>query len=206
MNNKNIIYKLQTIQFNRIDAMWVPGHEGIALNEMADTFAKTGAANQTKERRPFERKIVLINLKHQVLSNWQRRVDHELANHQITEINKDVNSWQLHNNKGSKHLMRLATGHHFLNTFQSKLNCNIGKNCSCGHPETLHHYLFFCQKFIRFRLKWRHQVVGITEDLNVLKVMSLTTVFGQRTDLSDEKNRQLQRSTCDYIIATNRFK
>ena len=205
LRNKNILDNLQATHKNCIEAIWAPGHEGIQINEMADITAKEEASKQTNIQRPLERKVVLMNLKHQVLVNWQRRVDHELTNHQIIEINKMVNSWKIYKNKGSKHLMRLVTGHHFLNSFQSKLNPRTSKNCSCGQIETVNHYLFLCQKYTRYRERWKYRVVGITEDLEAQNFMSLATAFGQREDLSDEKNRQLQESICDYIMETKRF-
>ena len=58
---------------------------------------------------------------------------------------------------------------------------------------------------MRFRQKWQLKVVGITEDIEAQNYMSLTTAFGQREDLSDEKNKQLQESICTYIIDTARF-
>ena len=48
-------------------------------------------------------------------------------------------------------------------------------------------------------------MVGITEDLEAQNAMSLATAFGQRVDLSDDKNLQLQESICDYIAETKRF-
>ena len=128
-----------------------------------------------------------------------------MSNHQIIEINDKVKSWKIHNIKGSKHIIRLATGHHFLNSFQSKLNPKTSKYCSCGQVETVHHYLYLCQKYMRFRRRWQHRVVGITEDLEAQNEISMATAFGQRSDLSDEKNRQLQESICDYIAETKRF-
>ena len=206
MCNKDILYNLKASHNNTIDAIWAPGHEGILINEMADQAAKVEARKQINNHlKPLERKIVLMNLRHQVLTNWQRRVDHELINHQVVEINKVVNSWKIFNVKGSNHLTRLATGHHFLNSFQSKINPKTSKYCSCGETETVHHYLFTCQKYLRFRLRWKHQVVGIVEDLEEFNSMSWTTAFGQRTDLSAEKNRQLQESICNYILETKRF-
>ena len=183
ISNKNLLHNLKTIHQNTIVAVWAPGHEGILINEMADIIAKEEAAKQIRNLRPLERKIVLTSLKQEVLSNWQRRVDNELANHQITEVNSMVKSWKIYNINGSKHLTRLATGHHFLNSFQSKINLKTPKNCSCGQIETMHHYFFLCQKYVRFRQKWHHRVAGITEDLDVLNQMTLATAFGQRTDL-----------------------
>ena len=43
------------------------------------------------------------------------------------------------------------------------------------------------------------------EDLEAQNIMSLATAFGQRGDLSDEKNLQLQESICGYIVETKRF-
>ena len=206
MNNKEILNDLEKTSNNKIDVIWAPGHEGIQLNEIADVVAKEEAAKRMKVQRPLERKVVLTHLKQQVLKNWQRRVDIELSNHQVSEINAAVNTWKMHNIKGINHLMRLITGHHFLNSFQSKLYpSRISKNCSCGQVETLHHFLFLCQKYMRIRLKWYYKVVGIIEEIEALNHMSLTTAFGQRDDLSEEKNKLLQESICTYIMETKRF-
>ena len=206
MKNKNILNNLKATNNNKIDVIWAPGHEGIQLNEMADFVAREEAEKQVEVQRPLERKIVLTYLKQQVLGNWQRRVDLELSNHQIMEINNCVKSWKIHNIKGSIHMTRLLTGHHFLNSFQSKLNpSKISRQCSCGQVETLNHYLFLCQKYMRYRQRWKHKVVSITEDLEDWNHMSLTTAFGQREDLSEEKNKTLQESICKYITETKRF-
>ena len=58
---------------------------------------------------------------------------------------------------------------------------------------------------MRFRRRWQQRVVEITEDLEAQNKMSLATAFGQRGDLSDEKNLQLQESICGYIVETKRF-
>ena len=147
-----------------------------------------------------------MHLRQQVKGNWQRRVDLELTDHQVTEIDKDVMSWRIYNFKGSNHITRLITGHHFLNSFQAKVNpTRISRNCLCGQVETLNHYLFLCQKYIRFRKKWQYKVVSITEDIGALSVMSLATAFGQRLDLTEEQNMKLQESICTYIVQTERF-
>ena len=205
MRNKDILLNLKTAQYNTLEAIWAPSHAGIQINEMADVTAKEEAKKLVKIQRPLERKIVLTKLKHEVLTNWQWRVDQELTTHQIIEINSRVRSWKIYNIKGSKHLIRLMTGHHFLNSIQSKLNYRTSKNCSCGQVETVHHYLFLCQKYMRYRRRWQQRVVGITEDLEAQNAMSLATAFGQRVDLSDDKNLQLQESICDYIAETKRF-
>ena len=100
MSNKDILYNLKATNNNMIEAIWAPGHEGIQINEIADQAARDEAKKQINDSRPLERKTVLINLKHQVLTNWQRRVDHELANHQVAEINNTVRSWNIYNIKG----------------------------------------------------------------------------------------------------------
>ena len=205
MNNRNLLHHLKTTKQNLIEAVWAPGHIGIQINEMADMTARDEAEKRLQVKRPLERKIVLTHAKEQVLVNWQRRVDHELSNHQVMEINECVKTWKIYNFNSSKHMIRLVTGHHFLNSFQSKVNNSITKNCSCGQVETMHHYLFLCQKYMRYRLKWQYEVVGITEDTEAFNHISLTTAFGQRGDLSDDKNRSLQESLCKYIQETKRF-
>ena len=155
--------------------------------------------------RPLERKIVLTILREQVITNWQRRVDHDLCDHQIAEINKQVLSWKLYNTKGSKHLQRLITGHHFLNSFQSHISSKITKYCTCGQVETLYHFLFTCQKYTRYRLRWLSKIFNITGNPDVLHHTTFKTAFGQRNDLSDSENKKLQESTCEYIIETQRF-
>ena len=58
---------------------------------------------------------------------------------------------------------------------------------------------------MRFRLKWQYKVVSITDDIGALNNMSLATAFGQRVDLTEEKNKRLQESVCEYILKTERF-
>ena len=205
MRNKDILLSLKNSN-NLIEAVWAPGHLGIQINEMADHVAKEEAAKINRVSRPLERKIVLTQLKQEVLENWQRRVNLELGNHQIIEINESVKSWKIFNTRESKHITRLITGHHFLNSFQSKINpAKISQRCSCGQPETLHHFFFTCQKYNRHRQKWLHRVAGITENLDDLNILNMKTTFGQREDLSEEKNRQLQESVSSFISETGRF-
>ena len=155
--------------------------------------------------RPLERKIVLTILRQQVLTNWQRRVNLELCNHQIAEINNQVTSWKLYNMKGSKHMLRLITGHHFLNSFQSHISSKITKYCTCGQVESVYHFLFTCQKYTRYRQRWLLKIFNITGNPDVLQHTTYKTAFGQRSDLTDDENRKLQESTCEYISETQRF-
>ena len=158
-------------------------------------------------QRPLERKITLMMLKQQILTNWQWRVHIEIANHQITEINSKVLSWKLFNNQGSQHYSRLITGHHFLNSFQSKVNPGkISKNCTCGQVESVHHFLFTCQRYTRFRQKWLSEVFQITGDPDMLRSVPYSTAFGQRQDLSQSENSKLQGCIGQYIMDTQRFK
>ena len=84
MRNKDTLINLKTTQQNNIEAIWAPSHEGIQINEKADVAAREEAKKSVNDQRPLERKIVLTNLKHQVLtSNWQRRVNHESKNQRI---------------------------------------------------------------------------------------------------------------------------
>ena len=184
MSNKNLLFSLQADNRNKIDALWVPGHEGIHINEMADQAAKEEAKRKVDVQRPLERKIVLTVLREQVNSNWQRRVDIELGNHQIAEINKEVTTWKLFNIHGSRHLSRLISGHHSLNSFQSILRPNrITKSCDCGQTESVYHFLFTCQRYTRFRQKWFAKIFSVTGNPEELHHPTFKTVFGQRKDL-----------------------
>ena len=124
LTNKDILGKLEIDYNNDIEAIWVPGHEGVHINELADETAKLEAAKKLNIQRPWERKIALTVLRQEVLKNWQTRVCMELSDHRIKEVNSTVNSWSTFNLKGQKHMLRLLVGHHFLNSFQSKLKPN----------------------------------------------------------------------------------
>ena len=191
---------------NDIEAIWVPGHEGVHINELADETAKLEAAKKVNIQRPWERKIALTVLRQEVLKNWQTRVCMELSDHRIMEVNSTVNSWCTFNWKGQKHMLRLLTGHHFLNSFQSKLNpTSISENCACGQKETVHHFLFTCQRYIRYRQKWLYKIYDITGDLDALNQVSNKTAFGQREDLTLSENSGLQEAICQYLLETKRF-
>ena len=206
LTNKDILEKLEIDYNNDIEAIWVPGHEGVHINELADETAKLEAAKKVNIQRPWERKIALTVLRQEVLKNWQTRVCMELSDHRITEVNSTVNSWSTFNWKGQKHMLRLLTGHHFLNSFQSKLNpTSISENCVCGQKETVHHFLFTCQRYIRYRQKWFYKIYDITGELDALNQVSNKTAFGQREDLTLSENSKLQEAICQYLLETKRF-
>ena len=205
ITNKELLLNLKQ-RGNTVHSMWLPSHKGFQPNELADKRAKLAAEAANKIITPLDRRIVLILLKEQIIKNWQFRINSEIPQHDSYQTNPIVNSWQLPSIKGIKHVFRLISGHTQLNDFQSKFNPDItSPYCQCGQRETIYHYLLKCQLYMRHRHNWFNTVFKITGDISTFNNISLSTLYGQRKDLTIKSNTELLKSTINYIHKTKRF-
>ena len=68
--NRKIVRALQGNN-NNIVSTWIPGHSGFLGNEAADKGAKEAAARARKRSTNADRKVCIIQLKEQIITNWQ---------------------------------------------------------------------------------------------------------------------------------------
>ena len=205
MQNKILVNRLQRDSNNEIHAIWVPGHTGVELNELADGKAKEEAKKAQFIANYSERNILNSVIKEKVLVKWQLRVNFQLSDHIIFTINNRVNEMNIVDMQGIHLLFQLISGHNKLNTQQQHWNPNVrSENCRCGHPETVNHFIFRCQRYTRQRYKWQSNVSKLTGNIQDLKYFPLSTLSGQ-SNLPQETNNKLLKCMIKFIVDTRRF-
>ena len=180
------------------------------MNELADQLAKEAAnkSSTTFSDQP-DRKLMMIEVKEKVRTNWQFRVNEMLSGHRILEINGTANGWKRHRSL-MKHpmyskMMQLITGHHDLNGSKAIIS-GESPLCACGIFESFDHFLFGCEKYTRHRFDWSMNVSLILgEQRTLVQHQGLDRLFGQDLTLHTKTNEKLLKATLEYIKSTKRF-
>ena len=206
--NRKIVKALQ-VRKNDIVSTWIPGHSGFPGNEAADKGAKEAAAKSTKRNTHTARKVSIMKLKEQILTNWQFRVNIELSTNRTVAINSAVGRWILPclNQKYLKHLLRFATGQHSLRSSEVRWNPNCEtSSCQCGNLETFQHYVFQCDQYevSRYALLNKINLVS-NEQYARLSDIPLNKLFGQDVSLTRKQNEDLSTAFVTFIGDTGRF-
>ena len=149
----------------------------------------------TKRNTHTDRKVSIMKLKEQILTNWQFRVNIELSTNRTVAINSAVGRWILPclNQKYLKHLLRFATGQHSLRSSEVRWNPNCEtSSCQCGNLETFQHYVFQCDQYevSRYALLNKINLVS-NEQYARLSDIPLNKLFGQDVSLTKKQNKDL---------------
>ena len=197
---------------NTVKSIYVPAHNNFQPNELADLNAKRAAELSNETMQPQIRKLQSNMIKEKVLKiNWNKRYNESIQNPTIHEFLHNVENWIIHNINHNMipHYNRLISGHNRLNSHQHTMGLIESPDCeACNEPETVHHYIYHCERYTRFRHNLFNQICIIDPESNhtSLKDINMQTLIGQRYDLNKDKNQKLLKSFLDYIKETNRFK
>ena len=151
---------------------WIAGHADILGNELADREARLAAISQTSATprhllpkilcKPLPLSISAAKQDHnaRIQNEWQRlwkrslRYDHmatidsSLPSRAFTKLMKHLGK------KQSSLYVQLRTGHTPLNKHLYRFKCSdtpLCLQCNDEHPESVHHFLFECQRYDRER-------------------------------------------------------
>ena len=137
-----------------VDITWIPGHQGIGLNEEADQQADHGYESQSTFSFPFTRKWIRSTLLHHTKRYFCDHLKSHVKNSELNPNYPDRSHFKTPRNKtsdtrrlGGEQLFHLQTGHTFLKDHQVKVNNNVKDNvCTwCkSSPETIEHILLEC--------------------------------------------------------------
>ena len=155
------------------------------------------------------RKVCIIQLKEQILTNWQFRINIELSTNRAVSINSAAGKWILPglNQKYAKHLLRFATGQHSLGASEIRWNPHCETSaCKCGNLETFHHYVFQCDQYEVSRYSLLNKI-NLTSNVQYARLydVPLNKLFGQDILLTKKQNEELSTALVTFIEETGRF-
>lgn len=174
----------------RLQLVWVPGHEGVEGNELADLHAKQAAAGEDCERAeihddwlPDSAAALRAEHRQQSRLQWQRRwttSEHGYRYSRFDDAPPSAQVPRMYNGLRRAHaaiLTQLRTGHIALNHYLFRFGAVDSPLCTrCGEPETVDHFLLRCSRFLAPRQVLRGQLRG--------QVLSIHTLLGVRKNLS----------------------
>jgi hypothetical protein len=190
----------------RVHIAWVPGHEDIAGNELADTKAKEASQGTVSPpedlplilRNPLPASISALRAQHKEKMHirWGTQWQQSPRYRRITKIDSSLPSTRplkLFNSLprcASSILVQLCTGHVALNTFLKKIKAVQTALClTCQQPETVTHFLIHCKRYHTQRKSLKREVGKAAN--------SVAQLLG---------HPKVIRSTLKFIAATRRFK
>jgi ribonuclease HI len=167
--HKRVSRALERHEDLRLVVQWVPGHEGIDGNEIADVEAKRAARGKTSSARrlPILLRTPLPDSKSAIIQAYSARLKRQatwmmqasLRYHKLRLTDRSVPSSKYRRliaglpRRQASLLTQLRTGHVPLNKHLFNIHRVDSPTCpSChGHPETVHHFLIACAAHHRER-------------------------------------------------------
>jgi ribonuclease HI len=175
---------------------WVPGHESVQGNELADQAAKTATAPNAT--RPIIRMKSAQNrsIKAMMKSNWETewKTGRENARRlrKMSQYPGTTTGLKLYGVLQRKHVVlisRLRTGHCQLNKYLHRFNIIETPECECGAAkETVDHFLLRCELYDEERDELRRRVGS--------HGMNTSALLG---------DSEIIKETIEYIEKTGRF-
>ena len=182
----------------QITLAWIPSHTGIEGNERADHLAGIQCTINTdphlKNNLSAAEKIAIFK------EDWSAKFLLSLKKCMKKSITMKPSlnpiPWHQHAERGiSVCLHRLRSGHHYLNSFNHRIDQEADPSCryGCEEIENPLHVLTVCPKFEPFRLKLRRM-------LQIYRLeFSLDNLLGLNANLDTKTQFKKRDMTADFI-------
>lgn len=203
------IAKIQALADGRrmaIEFVWVPGHEDVEGNEMADKAAKEAAKSEGNDAsipRSTHKPLKATRsqcIKREITNEWnescQRQSLNREANHllRITKKPNALRGNKLYNavdltRRQTAQLARLRSGHCSLNQYLHRFGHARSRKCECGSGanETVEHFLLHCPRYDRQRARLVREV-GV-QGMRVEKLLGRAKMIQHTLKYVDETRR-----------------
>lgn len=166
-SNQYIVNTLKTLISHaplptNLKLFWVPGHEGIELNELSDSKAREAALKETED---IKLNMNFSALKRAIKSELKPKPNCFTTNKPFLFKTPAKKIWdtlaKLEKGRASI-IFQLQSGHIALNAYLYKLYNNtviLSPNCeNCQVPETVDHFLIHCKRFHKQRTTLRQAI------------------------------------------------
>ncbi len=190
---------------------WIPGHAGVAGNELADEYAKTGATHakhmpHTALPNPLTHGDVTKEIRRGILSRWQQQWDRcdkaELLHYfhpQIPTTKYTSTCCKL----TEQRRLRLKSGFTHLNIELFKYKYTDSPNCPCNlSPETIEHVMLECPHYTEARDKMIRTIEMGYISSNCqphLRTLDLRTLLGDTSHLPTPTRDIIMDATAEFI-------
>ncbi|XP_075154101.1 uncharacterized protein LOC142227433 isoform X1 [Haematobia irritans] len=186
--------KLQDSNINKCHIVWIPGHRGLNINELADETAKLAAECGAPLNPKLTPEEGLNKIRTALWNNWNLEFKKISLCKSIkaSKLFEDVRikpwfSKYMFNPQETKIINRLHTARTYDKPFLLKIGAISSDVCNeCLDAESTHHTIFDCTKFDALRLKY-----------------NLTNRFTDVYDILATKDIDLYKSLVNFIIETN---
>ena len=189
---------------NKVTLSWIPAHSGFEGNELADTIAKAGSANEnnsaTSVLLPIPRSISYAALRRKTREDWKisRKVDPPKMFNMMwrDKFAKELSSMS---RRDLRVTTQLLTGHAALNYHLRKLNPAVNTTCPLCEceDETVSHFLGKCPALGRTRAEYFDTYYCTGTDIFDKHKLSRIVSYAHRTGRLDPIKASDDSSTTD---------
>ncbi len=218
---RNIVRNVRSLSDRGItvEFCWIPGHAGIAANDLADAAAKSAAeeaqawtieqdvSDTTMESAKKQLKLDLVNI-------WQRQWDVQTQGrytHNILPVVK-LNRFKIFQQsnvlrQADARLNRLLSGNTLLKAhhLSQALNRRAGSQCECGRaPQDAEHYLLECHLFNNQRQTMLESiteaVLGSKNNINI--TLDINLLLGDADATPKDVKVKVRKEVLRFLTAT----
>ena len=193
---------------NIVEIQWIPGHQGIAGNDLADMTAKNlvNLQNIMQTQLNYADSIAQLDksLQDQWQAHWEQQIELTNRGRALKQIKETLGGWSWARNKiraVETGLARLRIGHVSLKEHLFRFRIANDPYCDCGEVESIEHYILSCPVYRIQRDSLKASISDIDRNLT----MDLKTLLGGNTNLCETKQFKIVDAMTKYLIKTKKL-
>ena len=187
---------------------WIPGHQGIYGNTLADEAAKNLRNLQRNVSVDLTYVDTTSNLDRVFTMEWQKyweqRVITTNTGKRLKEIKEKVTkwSWSYHKIRALETVMaKLRIGHICLKQHLFRFHLAPDPLCDCGEIESIEHFILHCSRYELQRNELYASVRRIDNDIT----LDLKTLLGGNSDLNEDQQHKIIKAMFLFLLKTKRL-